>query len=103
MGLSMNKVSATDYMPDIAIISRSKTSKLLSGEIMDDHDINLVVRSFSVGQPHRAIPITVAIPIAVAANIEGSVVHANISYAHVDSEGITLGHASGKNYGQGQG
>jgi 2-methylaconitate cis-trans-isomerase PrpF len=34
--------------------------------------------------------------IAAASNLEGSTVHSNISKYRVDSNGITLGHPSGK-------
>jgi 2-methylaconitate cis-trans-isomerase PrpF len=34
-----------------------------------------VVRAISVGQPHRAVLITVAMAIAAAENLEGSVVN----------------------------
>jgi 2-methylaconitate cis-trans-isomerase PrpF len=78
------------------MVSRTKSYKLLSGETVDGNSIDLVVRALSVGQPHRAVPITVALAIAAAANIKGSTVYDNVSSEKVDPDGITLGHSSGK-------
>lgn len=96
MGLSPDKASATGSIPKIAMVSRTKSHTLLSGESIDENSIDLVVRAISVGQPHRAVPITVALALAAAANIEGSIVHQNVSSTRVDRDGITLGHPSGR-------
>ncbi|RDW79970.1 hypothetical protein BP6252_04608 [Coleophoma cylindrospora] len=96
MGISQDEASTPGSIPKIAMISRSKAHKLLSGDTMDGNAIDIVIRALSVGQPHRAVPITVALATAAAANIKGSVVHANVSAQLVDPHGITLGHSSGK-------
>jgi len=96
MGLCKDEVSTPGSIPKIAMVSRATSHKLLSGEIIQGNTIDLVVRALSVGQPHRAVPITVALAIAAAANIEGSTVHASVSSERVDPDGITLGHSSGK-------
>jgi 2-methylaconitate cis-trans-isomerase PrpF len=59
-------------------------------------DVDLVVRALSVGQPHKAVPITVALALATAARVSGTVVADVVSDNPVDPAGITLGHASGK-------
>jgi len=96
MGLCRDEASTPGSIPKIAIVSRATSHKLLSGDTIQGDTIDLVVRALSVGQPHRAVPITVALAIASAANIEGSTVHANVSSERVDADGITLGHSSGK-------
>lgn len=96
MGLSQDEASTPQSVPKIAMVSRSKAHKLLSGEGIDGSTVDLVVRALSVGQPHRAVPITVALAIAVAANIHGSTVYANTSTKRAHSDGVTLGHPSGK-------
>lgn len=96
MGLSQDEASAPQSIPKIAMVSRPKAHKLLSGKGIDGSTVDLVVRALSVGQPHRAVPITVALAIAVAANIEGSTVYVNTSTKRADSDGVTLGHPSGK-------
>jgi 2-methylaconitate cis-trans-isomerase PrpF len=96
MGICKDEVSTPGSIPKIAMVSRPKSHRLLSGEIIQARTVDLVVRALSVGQPHRAVPITVALATAAAANIEGSTVHANVSSEKVDQDGITLGHSSGK-------
>ncbi|KAF9890480.1 hypothetical protein FE257_005885 [Aspergillus nanangensis] len=57
--------------------------------------VDVVVRALSVGQPHKAVPITVALALAAAAKVPGSVVADVTRSPPVDETGITLGHASG--------
>ena len=96
MGLSLNETSTPGSIPKIAMVSKPKSHTLLSGETIEGSTIDLVVRALSVGQPHRAVPITVALALAAAANIKGSTVYQNVSSERVDVDGITLGHSSGK-------
>jgi len=96
MGINKDEASTPESVPKIAMVSRSVTHKLLSGQSIEGDTIDLVVRALSVGQPHRAVPITVALATAAAANVEGSIVYANASSSRVDPDGITLGHSSGK-------
>jgi 2-methylaconitate cis-trans-isomerase PrpF len=96
MGISKDEASAPGSIPKIAMVSAPKTHTLLSGENINSTSIDLVVRALSVGQPHLAVPITVAMSIAAAANLEGTTVRGCVSSERVDSDGITLGHSSGK-------
>jgi 2-methylaconitate cis-trans-isomerase PrpF len=96
MGLCKDEASAPGSIPKIAMVSRPRSHTLLSGETIQGGKVDLVVRALSVGQPHRAVPITVAMSIAAAANIEGSTVQGKVSSERVDPDGITLGHPSGK-------
>ncbi|KAL4957648.1 PrpF protein [Aspergillus filifer] len=61
----------------------------------EEGKVDLVVRALSVGQPHKAVPITVALALATAARLEGSTVNDVTSETNVDPAGITIGHASG--------
>ena len=96
MGLCTDAASTPGSIPKIAIVSRPAKHRLLSGEMFQGNAVDLVVRALSVGQPHRAVPITVALAAAAAANIKGSTVHAHVSSKRVDPDGIILGHPSGK-------
>lgn len=96
MGLSKDEASAPQSIPKIAMISPSKPHKLLSGDNIDEGTIDLIVRALSVGQPHRAVPITLAMGTAVAARLEGSTVFDSTSLKPSDADGVTLGHPSGK-------
>jgi 2-methylaconitate cis-trans-isomerase PrpF len=59
MGLSKDEASAPGSIPKIALVSKPISHQLLSGESIHESKVDLVVRALSVGQPHRAIPITV--------------------------------------------
>lgn len=59
MGISKEEVSCPGSIPKIAIVSKSKPHQLLSGVQIEESQVDLVVRALSVGQPHRAVPITV--------------------------------------------
>lgn len=94
MGISIDTSSTPGSIPKIAMVSKSHQHVLLSGEQTTDMD--LVVRAISVGQPHRAVPITVAMALAAASKIKGSTVEINTSKEAVDPDGVTLGHGSGR-------
>lgn len=96
MGICKDEDSTPGSIPKLAMVSRRTSHKVLSGEVIQGNTVDLVVRALSVGQPHRAVPITVALAIAAAANIEGSTVHANASSERANPDGITIGHSSGK-------
>ncbi|KAH7336076.1 putative 3-methylitaconate isomerase [Rhexocercosporidium sp. MPI-PUGE-AT-0058] len=96
MGISRDQASIPGSIPKIAMVSSPISHKLLSGETVEGDGIDLVVRALSVGQPHRAVPITVAMAVAAASSLEGSTVWQNVQRERVDADGITLGHSSGK-------
>ncbi|KAH6679418.1 PrpF protein [Halenospora varia] len=96
MGISKTLENTPGSIPKIAMVSKPGYHRLLSREETSENDMDLIVRALSVGQPHRAIPITVSLAIAAAANIEGSVVNRCVSSERVDPEGITLSHPTGK-------
>ncbi|KAH9224850.1 PrpF protein [Leptodontidium sp. 2 PMI_412] len=96
MELSKDPASTPGSIPKIAMVSPPTSHTLLSGETIQDGEVDLVIRALSVGQPHRAVPITVAMATAAAANLEGSTVWRNVERERVDADGITLGHSSGK-------
>jgi 2-methylaconitate cis-trans-isomerase PrpF len=96
MGISKNTSDVPGSIPKIAVVSAPHEHVLLSGEKMDESSCDLLVRAISVGQPHRACPITVAMALAVASRLEGSTVNECTSKMPVDADGVTLGHNSGK-------
>jgi len=63
-------------IPKIAIVSRRGEARTLSGRVLAPSDSDIAVRMISVGQPHRAVPVTGAICLAVAARVPGSIPHA---------------------------
>ena len=79
-------------VPKVAFVSRAQAAVTLSGRTLAPDDMALTVRMISIGQPHRAVPVTGATCLAIAARIEGSIPHALCSPADGP---ITIAHPSG--------
>jgi 2-methylaconitate cis-trans-isomerase PrpF len=60
-------------IPKVAMVSGPRAGRTLSGRELAASDADIWVRMISVGQPHRAVPITGAICLAVATRIPGSI------------------------------
>ena len=86
MRLSETTEKVPGSVPKIAFVSPPK------GEGGPSSDV--VVRAMSVGQPHKAVPVTVALAIAAAAKIPGTTVAACLRPGG-NQEGIDISHASG--------
>jgi len=85
MGLATEAARVPGSIPKIAMVSPPSSTA----------NADVVVRALSVGQPHRAIPITVAMAVAAAARMDGSTVHQACS-GQKDPAGITIGHPTGR-------
>jgi len=96
MGVSTDLESTPGAIPKISMVSRPTTHSLLSGELLQATAVDLVVRAISGGNPHRAVPMTVALSLAAASSVKDSVVAALLGAKRVDDDGLTIGHASGK-------
>ncbi len=77
MGIARTPAEAAkkSAVPFVGFVSAAQDAALLTGEAIKAADIDLTARMLSNGQPHRALPLTVSLCTAVAARIEGSVVH----------------------------
>ena len=62
-------------IPFIGFVAPPVDAKTLTGETINAGDVDLTARMMSNGQPHRALPLTCTLCLAVAARLEGSVVH----------------------------
>ncbi|HZO83533.1 MAG TPA: PrpF domain-containing protein [Candidatus Binataceae bacterium] len=60
-------------IPKVAMVAPARAARTLSGEALGADDADLTVRMISIGQPHRAVPLTGAMCLAVAARIAGTV------------------------------
>jgi 2-methylaconitate cis-trans-isomerase PrpF len=60
--------------PKVAIVGPPAAAALLDGGRARAEDMDVSVRMLSMGQAHKAVPLTGALCLAVAAGIEGSVV-----------------------------
>jgi len=76
MGIAPNVEEAAKRksVPFIGFVSAPQDAKLLSGDTIKADEIDLTGRVISNGQPHRALPLTVSLCMAVASRLEGSVV-----------------------------
>lgn len=94
MGIAADLAAAGKItsVPKVAIVCPPREAATLSGRTLAPTDADIGIRMISVGLPHRAVPITGAICLAVAARVPGSLPHALCRSA----EGpIRIGHASG--------
>jgi len=77
MGIAPDLATAASIpsVPKVAMVCGPRPARTLSGRTLAANDADICVRMLSVGQPHRAVPITGSICLAVAARIPGSVAH----------------------------
>ena len=77
MGLARTaeEARARKAVPFVGFVAPPQDSRTLAGAAIPADAVDLVARMLSSGQPHRALPLTASLCMAVAAQIEGSVVH----------------------------
>ncbi len=77
MGIAPTPEAAANilHIPKVALIAGPKEAKTLAGETLMGDDMDVTVRMISIGNTHRAVPVTGSLCLAVAARIEGSVVN----------------------------
>ena len=63
-------------VPKIGVVAPPAESATLTGERLPTDRMDLTARMVSMGKVHRALPLTGVLGLAVAAGIEGTVVHA---------------------------
>lgn len=80
--------------PSIGLVAAPAAWTTLAGEALPADACDLTVRMLSSNQPHRALPLTASVCIAVAAQIEGTLVHAATRRA-ADASALRLGMPSG--------
>jgi 2-methylaconitate cis-trans-isomerase PrpF len=71
---SIEEASGKPSIPKVAIVTGPREAVTLAGERIAERDADVTVRMISIGQPHRAVPLTGAMCLAVAARLPGSVV-----------------------------
>src|SRR5215469_4239238 len=77
MGIAadITQAAAIPSIPKAAIVTGPREAVALSGQNIAAGDADVTVRMISIGQPHRAVPLTGAMCLAVAAKLPGSVVN----------------------------
>ena len=97
MGIAPNLEEAAKKkaVPFIGFVSGPQDSPSLSGDATHAADVDLTGRMLSNGQPHRALPLTCSLCMAVAARIEGSIVQQAASQNPDTSAPIRIAMPSG--------
>jgi 2-methylaconitate cis-trans-isomerase PrpF len=100
MGLVADPAQATTLspaVPKIAVVAPPAPFRALDGTPVPAAAVDLVARVVSMGRIHRAFALTAAMCLAVAARIDGTVVHeASTDAGPGEPEGdVRLGHPSG--------
>lgn len=77
MGIAKNpeEARAKRAIPYIGFCAAPQDSTTLAGDVVAALDVDLTIRMFSNGQPHRALPLTATLCAAVAARIDGTIVN----------------------------
>jgi 2-methylaconitate cis-trans-isomerase PrpF len=77
MGIAPDRqgAAAKTTVPFVGFVTEPRAATTLAGERLAAVDLDLTGRMLSNGQTHRALPLTASLCMAVAARIEGSLVH----------------------------
>jgi 2-methylaconitate isomerase len=75
MGLAKTPSDAPGSAPKLGLVARPAAYKTLAGEVVLPEAADLSARIWSMGQVHRALPLTGAMCLAVACRIPGTVCH----------------------------
>jgi 2-methylaconitate cis-trans-isomerase PrpF len=73
MGLSKNPEEAALGTPKICLVAEPKDYKSLAGELISADLVHIAARFLSMGQVHRVLPLTGAMCLGTACQIEGAV------------------------------
>jgi 2-methylaconitate cis-trans-isomerase PrpF len=96
MGIATDEAAARKKAttPSIGLVAAPAAWAALSGELLPASACDLAVRMISSNQPHRALPLTASVCIAVASQIDGTLVHA-AARRDADASALRLGMPSG--------
>lgn len=94
MGIAPDLTAAAKIpsVPKVAMVAAPTAMPTLSGRVIAADEMSIAIRMISIGQPHRAVPITGATCLAIAVRIAGSLPHA---LARQADGPITVAHPSG--------
>lgn len=76
LGVTTQEISeASRASPRIAVVAAPADMTLLDGSVLPAEGMDIAVRMVSMGVPHRAVPLTGGMCLAVAANLQETLVH----------------------------
>lgn len=81
-------------VPKVAMLAAPTEAATLSSRMLGAADMDILVRMMSMGQPHRAVPLTGALCLAVACRVPGSVAWRLLAPAAREGD-LRIGHPSG--------
>jgi len=95
MGLisHIDEAKARQHTPKVAWVAPAKTYHASSCKVVNEADIDLVVRAMSMGKLHHAMMGTAAVAIGTAAAIPGTLV--NLAAGGGERQEVNFGHPSG--------
>jgi hypothetical protein len=94
MGLGATPEAVGLASPRIALVAGPAAARTLDGQVLDPAGHDITVRMLSMERPHRAVPMTGAMALAVACRVEGSVPHSLATRGERPEE-IRVAHPSG--------
>jgi 2-methylaconitate cis-trans-isomerase PrpF len=96
MGIArdLKQAGAIPGVPKVAFVSPAQDSLNLAGSTTGATDCDITLRMISVGQPHRAIPVTGALCTAITAQIHGSLVRDSVG-PRKTGHALRIAHPSG--------
>lgn len=97
MGIARDDADAARIksVPKVAMVAAPGTARTLSGITLAAGDMDIQVRMISVGQAHRAVPLTGALCLSVATRLPGSIPHTLAHGLAADAAQIRIAHPSG--------
>ena len=76
LGVTTHEIRETSRAgPRIAVVAAPADMTLLDGSVLPAEGMDIAVRMVSMGVPHRAVPLTGGMCLAVAANLQETLVH----------------------------
>ena len=82
-------------LPRIAFVAESARAATLSGRVLEAGDTDIMIRMIGRGLPHRAVPVTTALCLAVACRLPGTIPNRLLSARARHGSDIVVGHPSG--------
>ena len=95
LATSPEEASCSQDIPKIALVSSPRDYQTVSGQVIQQSGIDLVVRMMSMGDLHRSCAVTGAICTAGAAKIDGTIVNELLGHDSLEMDEIRLGHPGG--------
>jgi 2-methylaconitate cis-trans-isomerase PrpF len=82
-------------LPRIAFVAAPAGAATLSGRTLRAEDTDIMIRMIGRGRPHRAVPVTTALCLAVACRIPGTIPNRLLGARAREGGDIRVGHPSG--------